>query len=73
MVPPGYDLTLYEKEHWRGKHKIVTGLLNDGLSGNNDLECRKIPKTEVKSLRVSKRPQGKTVGYWRGITSSEGQ
>ena len=20
MVPPGYDLTLYEKEHWRGPH-----------------------------------------------------
>ena len=71
MVPPGYDLTLYEKEHWRGDHQIVTGSLNDGTSGNNDLECKSLTKSTVKSLRVSRRPQGKTVGYWRGITSSE--
>ena len=76
MVPPGYDLTLYSKEAWRGYHEVYHGKANYGETGVRDLICQPLTTNSwqyFKSLKITKRPSTKITGYWKGITSSEGQ
>jgi hypothetical protein len=75
MVPEGYDLTLYEKEAWRGWHQSRGGKALWGEKGPRGLVCQPIYHSVgyFKSLKIEQRKVGKVVGYWKGITSSEGQ
>ena len=76
MVPPGFDLTLYGKEAWRGYHEVYNGKAHYGETGVRDLICQPLNTVTwnyFKSLKITKRPSSKITGYWKGITSSEGQ
>ena len=50
------------------------GKANQGEKGIRDLVCQPIYDSAnyFHSLKIEKRETGKTVGYWKGITSSEG-
>ena len=74
-MPFGYSLTLFSEENWRGTQKTVSGEENLQKTGVGKLKCQPINKTMKKatSIRIDKQKQGKSTGYWKGITASADQ
>ena len=71
LVPFGYDLTLFTEQDWRGSEKTITGLLKNDATGVGSLKCQKVSTGQAKSIRIDKHKQGKSTGYWKGITASD--
>lgn len=69
MVPHGYTVSTYAEDNFKDPLRTIKGSFEE--DGNGRMVCHNV-KQPIKSLRITKNPEGKITSYWKEImTSSE--